>query len=148
MDGGARAGSTAAHATGMEQAMAYETIIAETKGRVGLIRLNRPNALNALNAQLIDELSQALDAFEEPRRQSRQVRLGVGHELAPSFARISAGMSNRARALIITRSRRGCFSSMIGAFGPPSPFSSWRDSSIALLVFESHGRQSGNRVSQ
>jgi enoyl-CoA hydratase len=49
----------------MEQAMAYETIIAETKGRVGLIRLNRPNALNALNAQLIDELSQALDAFED-----------------------------------------------------------------------------------
>jgi enoyl-CoA hydratase len=45
--------------------MAYETIIAETKGRVGLIRLNRPNALNALNAQLIAELSQALDAFEE-----------------------------------------------------------------------------------
>ena len=44
--------------------MAYETIIAETKGRVGLIRLNRPNALNALNAQLIDEMSAALDAFE------------------------------------------------------------------------------------
>jgi enoyl-CoA hydratase len=44
--------------------MSYETIIAETKGRVGLIRLNRPNALNALNAQLIDELSQVLDAFE------------------------------------------------------------------------------------
>ena len=44
--------------------MAYETIIVETKGRVGLIRLNRPNALNALNAQLIDELSTALDGFE------------------------------------------------------------------------------------
>src|SRR5262245_25250567 len=48
----------------MEHAMAYETIIAETKGRVGLIRLNRPNALNALNAQLIREMSTALDAFE------------------------------------------------------------------------------------
>ena len=45
--------------------MAYETIIVETKGRVGLIRLNRPAALNALNAQLIGELNQALDAFEE-----------------------------------------------------------------------------------
>jgi enoyl-CoA hydratase len=44
--------------------MAYETIIAEKKGRVGLVRLNRPNALNALNAQLIDELSRALDGFE------------------------------------------------------------------------------------
>src|SRR5262245_16460812 len=50
----------------MEHAsMAYDTIIAETHGRVGLIRLNRPNALNALNAQLIAELSQALDAFED-----------------------------------------------------------------------------------
>jgi enoyl-CoA hydratase len=48
----------------MEHAMPYETIIAETKGRVGLIRLNRPSALNALNAQLIGELSQALEAFE------------------------------------------------------------------------------------
>jgi enoyl-CoA hydratase len=45
--------------------MAYETIVAETKGRVGLVRLNRPNALNALNAQLIGELGQALDAFED-----------------------------------------------------------------------------------
>ena len=45
--------------------MAYETIIVETKGRVGILRLNRPNALNALNAQLIDEMSKALDAFED-----------------------------------------------------------------------------------
>lgn len=44
--------------------MAYETIIAEKKGKVGLITLNRPEALNALNRQLIDELGQALDAFE------------------------------------------------------------------------------------
>jgi enoyl-CoA hydratase len=44
--------------------MAYETIIVETKGRVGLVRLNRPQALNALNAQVIDELSAALDGFE------------------------------------------------------------------------------------
>src|SRR5580704_2299596 len=44
--------------------MAYETIIAETHGKVGLIRLNRPKALNALNAVLIDELNAALAAFE------------------------------------------------------------------------------------
>src|SRR5262244_636157 len=48
----------------MEQAMAYQTIIVETKGRVGVVRLNRPNALNALNAQLIEELSAALDGLE------------------------------------------------------------------------------------
>ena len=44
--------------------MAYETIIVDTKGRVGIVQLNRPNALNALNSQVIEELSAALDAFE------------------------------------------------------------------------------------
>jgi enoyl-CoA hydratase len=44
--------------------MAYENLIVETKGRVGVIRLNRPQALNALNSALIRELCQAIDAFE------------------------------------------------------------------------------------
>ncbi|MDH3579548.1 MAG: enoyl-CoA hydratase [Hyphomicrobiales bacterium] len=44
--------------------MAYDCIIAEKKGSVGLIRLNRPDALNALNSVLIDELAEALDGFE------------------------------------------------------------------------------------
>ena len=44
--------------------MSYENIIAETRGKVGLITLNRPKALNALNDSLIDELDAALDAFE------------------------------------------------------------------------------------
>ena len=44
--------------------MAYENIIVETRGKVGLIRLNRPQALNALNRALVAELTQALDAFE------------------------------------------------------------------------------------
>ena len=39
-------------------------IIVETRGKVGLITLNRPQALNALNAALIAELPAALDAFE------------------------------------------------------------------------------------
>jgi enoyl-CoA hydratase len=44
--------------------MTYENILVETKGRVGLIRLNRPKALNALCDALIRELGTALDAFE------------------------------------------------------------------------------------
>ncbi len=44
--------------------MAYKTIIVETRGRVGLITLNRPKALNALNDELISELNQALDRYE------------------------------------------------------------------------------------
>jgi enoyl-CoA hydratase len=42
----------------------HQNIIAETKGRVGLIRLNRPNALNALNAAMMVEIAIAVDAFE------------------------------------------------------------------------------------
>ncbi len=41
-----------------------EHIIVETRGRVGLIRLNRPQALNALNSALMRELAAAVDAFE------------------------------------------------------------------------------------
>ena len=44
--------------------MAYENLIVETKGRVGVITLNRPQALNALNRALVIELTQAIDAFE------------------------------------------------------------------------------------
>jgi len=44
--------------------MTYETILVETRGRVGIIRLNRPQALNALNAQLNADLTAAIDAFE------------------------------------------------------------------------------------
>jgi enoyl-CoA hydratase len=44
--------------------MAYENITVETRGKVGLIRLNRPQALNALNRALVADLTRALDAFE------------------------------------------------------------------------------------
>jgi len=44
--------------------MSHENIIVETRGRIGLIRLNRPQALNALNHALMRELAGAVDAFE------------------------------------------------------------------------------------
>jgi enoyl-CoA hydratase len=45
--------------------MAYENILTETRGKVGIIRLNRPAALNALNGQLMDELGDAVSGFEK-----------------------------------------------------------------------------------
>jgi enoyl-CoA hydratase len=44
--------------------MAYENIIVDAQDQVGIITLNRPQALNALCADLIRELTEALDAFE------------------------------------------------------------------------------------
>ena len=44
--------------------MAYENIIVETRGHVGLVTLNRPKALNALNQALIEELNAALTVFD------------------------------------------------------------------------------------
>ena len=45
--------------------MSYENILVETRGRVGLVTLNRPKALNALNDALMDELGAALTAFDK-----------------------------------------------------------------------------------
>ncbi|MCA3185088.1 MULTISPECIES: enoyl-CoA hydratase [unclassified Cupriavidus] len=44
--------------------MPYENILVETRGRVGLVTLNRPKALNALNDALMDELGAALTEFD------------------------------------------------------------------------------------
>jgi len=51
-------------ATERSTPVAYEMILAETRGAVGLITLNRPKALNALCDQLMVELGQALRAFD------------------------------------------------------------------------------------
>jgi enoyl-CoA hydratase len=45
--------------------MPYENILVETRGRVGLVTLNRPKALNALNDALMDEVGAALTAFDQ-----------------------------------------------------------------------------------
>ena len=44
--------------------MNTETIIVERRGRVGIVRLNRPQALNALNVQLMGEFLGAVEAFD------------------------------------------------------------------------------------
>ncbi|WP_350335800.1 enoyl-CoA hydratase [Coralliovum pocilloporae] len=44
--------------------MAFENILVETRGNVGLITLNRPKALNALNGKIVEEITTALQAFD------------------------------------------------------------------------------------
>ena len=45
--------------------MTYTSILVETRGRVGLITLNRLQAMNALNNQLLREMMDALEAFDQ-----------------------------------------------------------------------------------
>ena len=44
--------------------MAYNSILVETRGKVGLVTLNRPKAMNALNAELMIELVSAVLAYD------------------------------------------------------------------------------------
>src|SRR5262245_7242448 len=45
-------------------ALSTQTTVVERRGRVGIVRLNRPQALNALNVTLKDELLGAVEAFD------------------------------------------------------------------------------------
>jgi enoyl-CoA hydratase len=45
--------------------MTYNFILAESRGRVGLITLNRPQVLNALNNQHVREVMDALEEFDK-----------------------------------------------------------------------------------
>ena len=44
--------------------MAYEHVVVETVGKVGLVRINRPKQLNALSAEVMEEIAGALEAFD------------------------------------------------------------------------------------
>lgn len=56
--------------------MGYETLLVETRGRVGLITLNRPQALNALNAAVMRDLHEALNAFDADKGVGASVLTG------------------------------------------------------------------------
>jgi enoyl-CoA hydratase len=45
--------------------MPYEMILIEKRARVGLVTLDRPDAMNALNSQLLNELMDALNTYDQ-----------------------------------------------------------------------------------
>ncbi len=60
----------------------YQTLLIETRGRVGIITLHRPEALNALNHQLTSELTAALKAFDADDNIGAIVLTGHGKAFA------------------------------------------------------------------
>ena len=62
--------------------MAYENIIVETRGPVGLVTLNRPKALNALNRELTLALRDAVFAAEQNKDVRCVVLKGGEHFMA------------------------------------------------------------------
>src|SRR3990172_7234142 len=47
-----------------ESCMTYKTVLTEVRGKVGIVRLNRPEARNAFNQLLLREMFEALEAFD------------------------------------------------------------------------------------
>ncbi len=45
--------------------MTYTTVLTETRGRVGIVTLNRPQAMNAFNITMLGELFDALEVFDK-----------------------------------------------------------------------------------
>ncbi|MFZ5822338.1 MAG: enoyl-CoA hydratase-related protein [Chloroflexota bacterium] len=60
--------------------MPYTYILTETRGKVGLVTLDRPQAMNALNNALVTELMDALAAFD--RDESVRVMVVAGSQKA------------------------------------------------------------------
>ena len=60
--------------------MAYETILFELEGPVGILKLNRPQALNALNSKVISELLSLLDQIEKEVMPKVLIITGAGEK--------------------------------------------------------------------
>ena len=60
--------------------MAYETILFEQEGAIGILKLNRPQALNALNSKVISELISVLEAVEKEVMPKVLIITGAGEK--------------------------------------------------------------------
>ncbi len=56
--------------------MTYETLKIETRGKIGLITLDRPKALNALNTTMMEEMAETITGFEADSKISCMVVTG------------------------------------------------------------------------
>ena len=74
--------------------MAYETILVETRGRVGLLTINRPKALNALNTTVLREVIEALGQMDweliamkedEESKAELRARMDAWQQMSPDF---------------------------------------------------------------
>ena len=62
--------------------MAYETLLVETDGKVGIITLNRPEALNALSSKLCAEVCDQLTAWAKDAAIGCVIITGAGRAFA------------------------------------------------------------------
>ncbi len=62
--------------------MAYETLLVETDGPVGIITLNRPDALNALSSKLCGEVCDQLNAWAKDASVRCVIITGAGRAFA------------------------------------------------------------------
>ncbi len=69
--------------------MAYENIIFETEGNVGIIKFNRPKALNAINPDMLSETQDALNKVEADPAIKVLVLTGEGDKAFVAGADIS-----------------------------------------------------------
>jgi enoyl-CoA hydratase len=65
--------------------MAYETLLAEKRGAVALVTLNRPQRLNAMNATMLAELHLAMNAAEADDGVRAIVLAGAGNGFCSGF---------------------------------------------------------------
>jgi len=62
--------------------MEYRNILVTTDGPVGVVTLNRPNVLNALDSQTMDEVVDALEAFDRSESVRCTIVTGSGRAFA------------------------------------------------------------------
>lgn len=83
--------------------MTYQTILTEVRGPVGLVRLNRPEVMNAFNTLMLNELFNALDAFD--RDNSIRVMVVTGNEKAFAAGADIKEMAEASTVDMITQGR-------------------------------------------